>query len=295
MSKCGHSSLGNLKALAFLTLSVVTALSSSVRSGAQTTQLPSAYNFGNVAVLEKSLPETIKVKNTEASAITINSYALPPGPFAVSPVGSSCPNPGSLAPGNSCTIAVTVDPGVLGPLPPGTLTIDTTAINSPQHVTLTAKGVEPITLSSTGLAFGAVALGSTSGTKSVVVTNNQPTSVIINALSVTIGNGFALAPATTCSLNGQLTARSSCTIAVTFSPLALGPAPATTLSITTSQSPVPLSIPLTGTGVAPLIPTPANVNFGNQVVGQTSLIKSFTLTNTQSTALNITSITAPAG
>ena len=295
MSNCGHHSLGNLKALAFLTLSVVTALSSSVQSGAQTTQLPPSYDFGNVAVLEKSLPETIKVTNTQATAITINSYFLPPGPFAVSPIGSSCPNPGSLAPGNSCTIAVTVFPAVIGPLPVGTLTIDTTATNSPQHVIFLARGAQPITLSSTGLAFGSVALGSTSGTRSVVVTNNKPTSVIINALSVTLGNGFALAPATTCSLNGQLTARSSCTIAVTFSPLALGPAPATTLNITTSQSPVPLSIPLTGTGVEPLIPTPANISFGNQVVGQTSLIQSFTLKNPQSTALTINSITAPAG
>src|ERR1700683_2043093 len=80
MSTCGRILLGNLKTLAILTLSVVTGLSSSVRAGAQTTQSPSSYNFGNVAINQTSVPEKITIKNTGASTITINSYAVSGGP-----------------------------------------------------------------------------------------------------------------------------------------------------------------------------------------------------------------------
>ncbi|MGP8253373.1 MAG: choice-of-anchor D domain-containing protein, partial [Terracidiphilus sp.] len=297
MSKCGRNLLGSLKTLAILTLSVVTGFSNSVRAGAQTTQTPSQYNFGNVAIHETSLPEKITVKNTETSSITIDLYAVTGGPYAISTANSTCPNPGSLGAGATCTVAVTVAPTGLGAVPTGTLRLNTTATNTPQQVIFSATGVEPVTLSSTGLAFGAVMLNTTSGSMSVQLANNQAISETINALSVTPGNGFALAGATTCSVHGQLTARSSCNIALTFSPTVLGPAPATTLSVTTSQSATPIAIPLNGTGIAPtgLRFLPTSLSFGGQVVGETSLIQTFTFKNLQTTTLTISSIIAPAG
>jgi hypothetical protein len=296
MSKCGRNLFANLNTLAILTLAVVTGLSSPGRAGAQTTQTPSSYNFGDVAINETSLPENITVKNKQASAITINSYGVTGGPYAISTVNSTCLHPGSLAAGQTCIIAVTVEPTAVGAVPTGTLTLNTTATNSPQHVTFSATGAKPVTLSSTGYAFGSVVVGATSNTATIQLSNNQPTSVTIKALSFTpSANGFAFAGATTCSVNGQLTARSSCNIALTFSPTALGAAPATSLSVTTSQSATPITIPLTGSGIAPTTVSPASISFGNQVVGQTSLIKSFTLKNVQTTSLAISSIVAPAG
>jgi hypothetical protein len=295
MSKCGRILLGSFKTLAFLTLTAVTGLLGSVRAGAQTTQTPSSYNFGNVAILETSLPEKITVRNTGAASITINSYAVTGGPYAISTGNSTCADPGSLGAGATCTIAVTVAPTSLGTVPTGTLTINTTASNSPQEVTFSATGVEPVTLSSPSMAFGSIVVGATSGTMSVSLANNQPTSVTISAISVTPGNGFALAGGTTCSVNGQLTARSLCNIALTFTPGALGAAPASTLSVTTTQSGTPVSIPLNGTGITPTLISPPSIAFGNQALGQASLIKVFTLNNEQSTSLSISSIVAPAG
>jgi hypothetical protein len=295
MSKCGRIFLGSFKTLAVLTLSVVTGLSSSVRAGAQTTQSPSSYNFGNVAIEETSLPETITVKNTETSSITITSYAVTGGPYALATSSNPCPNPGSLGAGLTCTIAVTVEPTATGPVPNGTLTLDTTATNSPQEVTFMATGAEPVSFSYTGIAFGDVVVGQTSSPMSITLTNNQPTSVTISALSVTPGNGFVLAGGTTCSINGQLTSRSSCKIALTFTPAALGAAPSTTLSVTTTQSVTPLTIPVTGTGIGSTNIFPSSVAFGPQVINQTSLIKSFSIKNEGSSSLAITSIVAPAG
>jgi hypothetical protein len=297
MSTCGRIFLGNLKTLAILTLSLVTGLSISVRAGAQTTQSPSTYNFGNVAINQTSLPEKITVKNTGAASITINSYAVTGGPYAISTGNSTCPNTGSgtLAASATCSIAVTVKPTVLGPVPTGTLTLNTTASNSPQAVTFSATGVAPVTLTPNGLGFGSVAVGGTSASMSVTLANNQPSSVTINAISVTPGNGFAQAAGTNCQVNGQLTFHSSCKIAINFTPGGVGAAPASTLSVTTTQSGTPVTIPLTGTGEAQTYISPTSLHFGNQPVGLTSLIQTFILKNQQTTPLSIASIVAPAG
>ena len=298
MLTCGRTFLGSLKTLAFLTLSAVTAISSSVRAGAQTTQTPSSYNFGNVAVNETSRIESITVKNTQAGSVTINSYGVTGGPFSISTVNSTCADPGSLGAGASCVIAVTVDPTALGAVSTGTLTLNTTATNSPQQVTLNATAVNPVTFSATQLTFNATAVGSTSNALSVKLANNQNSSVTVTNVSVTTANGYVLLPATQCSGTAPqtvLTAYSSCTISVDVSPNVVGAVPASSLSVTTTASGTPIAIPLNETGLAPTTLSPAVIAFGNVVVGQTSLIRNVTLTNVEKSAISIVSIVAPTG
>jgi hypothetical protein len=297
MSKCGSYPSSSFKTLAVLTLSAVTGLLGSVRAGAQLVS-SSTLSFGNVAVNQASLHKTVTVTNNKASAITINTFPVTGGPYTVSTTGTTCTAGGSLNSGKTCAIAVEVDPTTLGPAPDGTLTVNSTGSGSPNKVTLTATGVNPVTLSATALNFNPTATGSTSNTLTVSLTNNQATSVSVTGMSVTTANGYAFALGTLCTDSAPqtvLTAYSSCPIAVDVTPSVIGAVPTSSLSVTTTQSATPISIPLTETGLAPTTLSFASISFGPHAVGQSSLIRTVTLTNQQKTPLTIDSIAAPAG
>ena len=297
MSKCGSFLSGNFKTLAVLTLSAVTGLLGSVRAGAQTTS-SSALSFGNVAVNQASLPKTVTVTNNKTSAITINTFPVTGGPYSISTTATTCTNGESLNPGKTCTIGVVVTPSSLGAVSTGTLTVNSTGSGSPNKVTFTANAVEPVTLSALQLTFNPTAVGSTSNTLTVSLYNNQATSLTVTGISVTTANGYALATGTMCTASTPqtvLTAYSSCQIAVNVTPNVVGAVPASTLSVTTTQSGTPVSIPLNETGLVQTVLSAPSISFGPHVVGQTSLIRTVNLTNQQKTPLTIDSIVAPAG
>ncbi|MGD0911310.1 MAG: Ig-like domain-containing protein, partial [Terracidiphilus sp.] len=298
MSKFGRNLISSFKTLALATLAVVAGPWNPAQAAAQGTISPSAYSFGNVAVSQPSQAEKFTFKNTGASSITIHSYSVTGGPYQLAATSNECPQSGSLGAGASCFIAVTVEPGTLGVVPAGTLTVNSTASNTPQKATLSATAVAPVTLSAAQLSFQPTVIGFASNTLDVLLTNNQATSVTVTGLSVTTANGYALTPATICSGTAPetlLTAHSSCTIAVNVTPNIVGVVPASTLSVTTTQSATPITIPLTETARPPTVLSLTNVPFAPQVVNQPSPVKTVTLTNWQPTAITISSITPPAG
>src|SRR5439155_8088362 len=83
------------------------------------------------------------------------------------------------------------------------------------------------------------------------------------------------------------------TINVAFTPSAMG-ARSGAITIVDSASSSPQTVPLSGTGVVNLSLSAGNVNFGNQTVGTTSVIKTVSLTNGSSIAISITGV-ATAG
>jgi hypothetical protein len=81
-------------------------------------------------------------------------------------------------------------------------------------------------------------------------------------------------------------------ISVTFSPIAMGSRSAM-LTITDNAGGSPQTVPLTGTGIAPIVTLSAmNLSFGNQNVGTTSAPQNVTLTNTGTAPLTISGISA---
>ncbi len=277
--------------LAFLFASVL-CFGSSVLAGAQTTVSPSSLSFGSVVVGFSSPVKNVTLKNTQAVPLTINSLAVTGGGFALDP-STTCANPGTLAAGASCTIGITLAP-TSAVVQAGTLTISTDASNSPQTVTLTGNGLAQASLSQATMSFGNVVVGTTSPIQSRTLTNNLPTTLTINPITLPAG-GYALDPSTTCANPGTLASHASCTIAVTFTPATVGAAPSGSLVVNTSASNSPQSIPLTGAGVGPTSASPASVSFGTQVVGLTSLIKTITFSNNAAAGITINSIVAPSG
>jgi hypothetical protein len=249
---------------------------------------PSTVAFGSVEQNTTSAAKSVTVYNYQASTLTLNSI-LVPVPYAISTGTNACSTGTPVAAGGSCLVYLTFHPTSLGAAPASTVTIDTTATNSPLTVSLTGSGVAPSAVSATALAFANTGVGTTSSARSVVLTNYQTTAM---SVATSITGPFASTTGTN-ACTTSLAASSSCTVYVTFSPTATGAA-AGSLSITTNAPNSPLSVALSGTGEAASSVSASSIAFGSVVVGQTSATRSVTLTNYQATALSISSISAPA-
>ncbi len=145
------------------------------------------------------------------------------------------------------------------------------------------------TLTPATLAFGAQAQGTTSAAKVATLKNTTTAAITINSTTVT-GN-FAKS-ASTCPVSPAKLAKSaSCTISVTFTPLALGTQTGK-LTVTDTGTNATLTVTLNGNGVAPVTVAPTALTFAKLPLGETSAPQTVTLTNNQTTALTFNNIFA---
>ncbi|MGB7984257.1 MAG: Ig-like domain-containing protein [Terracidiphilus sp.] len=280
MRKLNHVVLVSLTAIFCLMFTAV--------GFAQTTVSTASVDFYNAVVNTVSPAKVVSVTNTGASSISISNLTVTAGtPYAISS-SSTCSS--TLAAGASCNIKLTLSATTLGPQPAGTLTITTTAPNSPQMVSLAANVVEPTALSVTSVAFGNVPVNTTSAVKTVTLYNYQLTPITISPLSVAAP--YAISGGTCGSLLG---ASSSCTIQITLTPTVAGAVASNSLTVLTNAANSPLTLPLSGAGVNPTGVSPTSINFGGVVVGQASPIRIVTLTNYQATSVSISSLAVGSG
>ena len=113
-----------------------------------------------------------------------------------------------------------------------------------QSITMSVTNSSSPTLSATptSLSFGSEAVGSTSGTKSVTITNSGTASGTVSGVSVS--GGFS--QTNNCS---SITAGGSCTVNVAFAPGAAGAATGT-LTVTSNAGNSPTTVALSGTGTS---------------------------------------------
>ena len=217
----------------------------------QATVSPSSFSFGNQAVGTASAIKTTTLTNNLGIGLTISSVTTSGDYSQTNTCGTS------VASGATCTVSVTFNPTTTGSRT-GTLTITDSASNSPQTVSLTGNGVVPVTVSPSTLALGNQAVTTTSGAKTVTVTNKQPTAVTISSITTPT----VYAQTNTCG--ALLAAQGSCTVSVTFSPTTTGSQPGT-LTITDNASNSPQTVNLTGTGTA--LPTITKLSVSSGTVG----------------------------
>jgi FtsP/CotA-like multicopper oxidase with cupredoxin domain len=150
------------------------------------------------------------------------------------------------------------------------------------------------TVAPSSLAFNSVLVNKASAAQTVTVSNAAGAGTLaISGVSITGTNpGDYMVSANTCT--AALPAGSSCTISVTFQPAAMGSRSAT-LTIA-SSNPTALAVPLTGTGIAPVI-SPSNnaFQFGNITVGTTTNSQTLIITNTGNAPLTVNGITLSGG
>jgi len=134
---------------------------------------------------------------------------------------------------------------------------------SPTTASLNGTGINPVALAPTSLTFANQKIGTTSASKTITVTNNQPVPLSIASIHTTGDfsqtNGCPVSPAT-------LAAGGACNVAVAFSPSAVGTRSGELLIYDNAVG-SPQTAALTGSGVAVLqsitvSPTTATIGKG---------------------------------
>ena len=246
---------------------------------------PSSLTFAAQAVGTSSAAQTVTLTNTGNAPLTVRAIST----------GTDFPqsNPciGNLNAGAHCTISVTFSPQAAGART-DTLYVYDNASDSPQRVALSGTGITPTpiaSLSVPSLTFGSEVVATSSAAQTVTVTNTG--TAPLNFSSIVAGGDFALdASGTTCSTSTQLGLSATCAIAIVFTPAATG---TRTGTLTLTDDAGTQTVALSGTGIAPGASLdPSSLTFGSQVVGAVGPAQTATLTNTGTSALNLSAISA---
>jgi hypothetical protein len=231
------------------------------------TLTPSSLSYNNV-VWGLAISKTVKVQNTGTVDATIGAFTFS-GAHDYTQT-NNCPS--ALMPNKTCTITVTFAPNTLGALNGSVSFADNTREGS-STITMTGTGVTSVQLAPAKLSFGSVEEGYNS-TKTTTLTN------LGNALPVTISLADTVDYSETNTCGGEVPAKGSCVITVTFAPQSAGILN-TTLSIVDADPSSPQAVAITGKGLSNLTTvtaTPSALTF-NPVIWGLSAAKIVTVKN----------------
>ena len=249
---------------------------------------PASLSWASVQVGQTSGTKSVTVTNTQAISLTISSISIPVGSdFIVS--STTCPiSPSTVAAGASCTISVQFRPLAQGTRT-NTLKIVDDAPNGTQTVPLTGQGTTGTVLfSPTSLSFSNVPVGTTSAPLSVTLTNTLSTDITLSNIK---SYSTLFQQTNNCPLSPSvLAAGASCTFSVTYRPTVAGSS-SSSITVTDTSGTVTASTQLYLFGSTPSVTlTPTSKDFGSVQVGSTSGSQTFTLLNSYSQAITISSI-----
>jgi HYDIN/CFA65/VesB-like, Ig-like domain/Abnormal spindle-like microcephaly-assoc'd, ASPM-SPD-2-Hydin len=192
------------------------------------------------ATVGSSNSQTIQLKNSRNSEVTISSVTVPSGGFRVTGLST----PLTLAGGGTTTLNLIFAPEAAGSVS-GKLAIANTS--GTLDISISGTGVaasRSISASPTSLSFGKVTVG-TSTSVSVTLTSTGNTSVTLSNVS-TSGTGFSVSG----NLSGTiLNPAQTATLNVDFTPTAAGNV-AGSVSVSSNATNSPTTIAVSGTGVA---------------------------------------------
>jgi len=223
-----------------------------------------------------SSPQTITVTNFGGSPINGLSFATS-GLFSQT---SNCPS--VLIAATSCTANVWFAPSAAGS-ETGSLNVsdDSYNLGSSQVVTLNGTGTTPhASITPTSLSFSAQVAGTTSSARTITVLSNGTGPLQFS--SVVASGPFTQ----TNNCSGTMAPSALCTIQVSFAPTAVGTASG---NITFTDNAGTQTVPLSGSGTAPVTLSPKSLSFGNVVQGANST-KTISLTNSLNTTLTVSSV-----
>jgi hypothetical protein len=148
--------------------------------------------------------------------------------------------------------------------------------------------------SATALAFGSASVGSPSSAMTVTVSNTGSAALTLTSITLGGSNPGDFAVAGSCTAGGSVAAASSCTISVTFTPVATG-ARSASLSIVHNAAGSPGTITLSGTGASAAAPavslSATSLAFGSQTVMMPGAAQTVTVSNSGNAPLGITTVT----
>ncbi|HXN24756.1 MAG TPA: choice-of-anchor D domain-containing protein [Candidatus Dormibacteraeota bacterium] len=257
-------------------------------TSSQLSASPSALSYGNVSV-GTTATHIVTLTNGGNSSVSISQITPTGATFTVTGLAL----PLTLSAGQTAGFNVVFSPTSLGSQS-GTVTILSTASNSPATVSASGSGIATptpsISVAPSSIAFGTVAIGTTN-TQTVRVSNPGNANLVISQATVA-GTAFSVSGP---SVPVTIAPGQSMTFTVGFTPSAGGLVTGS-LSLASNAPTTPLAIPLNGTGLAPsllLSASPSVLTYGNVSVGTTAM-HIVTLTNTGNSNVSISQIT-PTG
>jgi hypothetical protein len=232
-------------------------------------------DFGTVKVGQTSSDLTVTLRNLGAGPMVPSTSTIT-GPFQRT---DGCAGI-TLASGAECNIQVRFTPTTTGSAS-GVLSIPSNASNGTRVVSLIGTGGLPTaSVSPATITFPNTAVGTTSSSQPVALTNTGTASMSIGTVSVAGANAADFVKSADSCQGSLLPAGASCTTQVSFRPTA-GGARTATLRFTTDAAGSPHTATLNGTGLAtPTISTPSSLAFGDQGLGATGAPKNLVISNT---------------
>jgi hypothetical protein len=241
--------------------------------------VPGSLVFPSQIINSSSAAQSVVVMNTGTGPMQVTGATVA-APFSQT---NNCI--ANISPGAGCTVQVTFTPTSAGPAA-GALTISTDAGTQTAGITGTGATVaSTVTVSPAAVLFPPELLKTTSAPQTVTVANTGTTAVSIAGISV--AGDFS--KSTTCK--ASLASGKSCSITITFTPLASGTRTGT-LTVNLPQGAQTVS--LTGTGSTGSLPgalglNPTAVSFPNYTIGDNPS-QTVTVTNTSGAAAGIAKI-----
>lgn len=248
----------------------------------------SSLTFAPTDVGQQSAGQSVTVTNSGSGNLAVSSVVLSSAELSQS---NTCGT--TVVPNGTCQVTVKLTPQTAG-AKTGTLTLNHNAGSGSSTVSLAGTANAPMAKLSTSLAnyaFPDTNLGASS--TGTITLNNTGTAA--TALGTITSSNTAEFPVTATTCGTSLAAGASCTMTVKFVPAQAG-SRSGTLTIPYGTSTASLSVALTGNGVnnAQITVSPTSLTFPPTTVGATSAAQTVTMTNSGTTPLVVSSITAPS-
>ncbi len=227
---------------------------------------------GNIFIADAGL-SSIRAVNTQATSITIAADTIAPGDIdRVVATGI----PGFAGDGGLAANAELDRPHGLAGDAAGDLFITDTGAQRVRKVTKLMATAPTATLSAGSLTFGDQAVGTTSVSQDVTITNNgNITSLTVSSVALSGTDAGDFKETNTCT---SVAAGANCAITVSFTPTALGTRTATITITDTAGNPQVISLTGTATAAAASL-SATTLTFSSQAVGTSSAAQTVTITN----------------
>jgi 6-phosphogluconolactonase (cycloisomerase 2 family) len=210
---------------------------------------PPSVSFGNQPTGQISNAMTISITSNGGQALNLNSLSIT-GPNSTDfSETDNCHVPATLAAGQSCTAMVYFTPSATG-LRSAALTITDNAPMPTASVPVTGTGVTPapaVNIPAT-LNFATVTEGS-STTQNISIANSGTSPLHISAIALAGANAADFSSLPTAACNSPIAPGNSCSVAITFVPLAVGER-STTLNVTDDAANSPQAVQISGNATA---------------------------------------------
>jgi len=249
----------------------------------------SSHDFEEIAIGSVSLPQTFTITNTGEDNLLIDTITLSginESDFSLITDGL----PWSINEGVEQTFTASFSPTSTGEKT-ANINITHNADGSPATVTLLGTGTTPVfCIDPTSMDFADVMIGTTSLPQTFTITNTGAAILNITTISLsgTDEGDFTL---TAVDLPWAINSENDKEFTVSFLPTTTGEKSAN-INISHNASDSPSTVSLSGNGTAlEFTINPIMKDFGNIVLGDTSLPQTFTITNTGTVTLAIDTIT----